>query len=70
MIKSPIMHKNSKRTKAGQLLSDKRLFPDRCEICNSSHIHIKEHLQTQRHKDNVIKSKNLNIQINSGCIQK
>jgi hypothetical protein len=54
MIKSPITHKDAKRTKAGQLLSNKQAFPDRCEICNSSHIRLKDHLQTQRHKDNVI----------------
>jgi hypothetical protein len=69
MIKAPRIQKDAKRTKAGQLLSDKRLFPDRCEICNSSHIRIKYHIQTQKHKDNV-KRHNQNLQIKSGCIQK
>ena len=37
------------RTDAGQLLSNKRLFPDKCERCNTSHMKIKEHNQTIKH---------------------
>jgi hypothetical protein len=57
IIKSYPRKKGVEYTAAGQNMNDKRAFPDRCEICNVSDMKIKNHNQTNKHMDNVFKSK-------------
>lgn len=56
IIKSYPKKKGVEYTAAGQNMNDKRAFPDKCETCGKSYVVIKDHLQTQKHKDNLKKA--------------